>query len=247
MLEVIINKFLERYHTDFSLGGYSVHKVTHSPSISVLKMISDDYVLTFTFFNERPLRLLVDIHRCDQLKINEKNKTVILNRELSFFPFNSHKHEILDAIQKEICEHLGICEVVDAIDDFTKSASDNLYNARFNNKLFQVLPSMKKTVGGQKIFRLNNYVINVTSDGEVFYSTKTYYSFDNDYFIFNNNDDVYSYCGVDYAEHELESLFFKIIVNRINNEIFKETEISLMHESEEFIKKAINVYKMIKI
>lgn len=247
MLEAIINKFLERYHTDFSLGGYSVHKVTHFPSISVLNMRSDDYILKFSFFNELPFRLLVDIHRSDQLKLNEKNKTVILNRELSFFPFNNHKHEILDTIQKEICERLGVCEVGDATDDLTKLASDNLYNARFNNKLFQVLPSMKKTVGGQQIFRLNNYVINVTRDGEVFYSTKTYYSFDNDYFIFNNNDDFYSYCGVDYAEHELESLFFKIIVNRINNEIFKETEFSLMHESEEFIKKAINVYKMIKI
>jgi hypothetical protein len=247
MLEAIINKFLERYHTDFSLGGYSLHKVTHSPSISVLNMRSDDYILKFSFFNELPFRLLVDIHRSDQLKLNEKNKTVILNRELSFFPFNNHKHEILDTIQKDICERIGVCEVVDATDDPTKLASDNLYNARFNNKLFQVLPSMKKTVGGQQIFRLNNYVINVTSDGEVFYSTKTYYSFDNEYFIFNNNDDFYSYCGIDYTEHELESLFFKIIVNRINNEIFKETEISLMHESEDFIKKAINVYKMIKI
>jgi hypothetical protein len=247
MLKVIVNKFLERYHTDFILGGYSVHKVTHSPSISVLHMISDDYVLIFKFFNELPYRLLVDVHHCDQLKLNEKNKTVILNKELSFFPFNYHKHEIIDAIQKEICERLGICEVVDSIDDFIKSPSVNLYNARFNNKFFQVLPSMKKTVGGHQIFRLNNYVINITTDGEVFYNTKTYYSFDNDYFIFNNTDDLYSYCGVDYVEHELESLFFKIIVNRINNEIFKETEISLMHESEEFIKKAINVYKMLKI
>lgn len=247
MLEVIINKFLERYHTEFSLNGYSIHKITHTPSISVLKMISEAYIVTFSFFNELPCRLLVDIHRCDQLKLNEKNKTVILNRELSFFPFNSHKHDILDAIQKEICERLGVCEIVDSTDDLTKSSSDNLYNARFNNKLFQVLPSMKKTVGGHQIFRLNNYVINITTDGEVFYNTKTYYSFDNDYFLFNNTDDLYSYCGVDYVEHELESLFFKIIVNRIHNEIFKETEILLIGESEESIKKAINVYKMLKI
>lgn len=247
MLEVIINKFLERYHTDFSLAGYSVHTITHSPSISILKMISDAYILTFSFFNELPCRLLIDIYRSDPLRLNENNKTVILNKELSFFPFNFHKHEILDAIQKEICERIGVCEVVEATDDLSRLVSDSFYNVRFNNKLFQVFPSMKKTVGGQKIFRLNNYVINVQNNGEVFYSTKTYYSFDNDYFIFNSNDDLYSYCGVDYVENDLKSLFFKIIVNKINDEIFKETEISLMHESEDTIKKAINVYKMLKI
>lgn len=90
-------------------------------------------------------------------------------------------------------------------------------------------------------------MINITPDGEVFYITKTYYSFDNDYFIFNNNDDLYSYCGVNYKENDIKLLFFKIIVNRINSEIFQETGISLMHESEESIKKAISVYKMLKI
>ena len=247
MFSELINIFLERYHTELCGGGYSIYRITNSPSIAVLKMISESYIITFSFFNELPFRLLVDIHRSDRLKLNEKNKTIVLNRELSFFPFNSHKHEILDAFQKEICERIGICELVDASDDLTPSVSDNLYNVRFNNKFFQVLPSMKKTVGSQKIFRLNNYMINITPDGEVFYITKTYYSFDNDYFIVNNNDDLYSYCGVNYKENDIKSLFFKIIVNRINSEIFQETGISLMHESEESIKKAISVYKMLKI
>lgn len=85
MLEDVINKFLERYQTDFSLGGYSLHKITHAPSLSVLNMISDDYFLTFTFLNEMPYRLLTNIKRSEQLQINENNKNEILNRELSFF------------------------------------------------------------------------------------------------------------------------------------------------------------------
>lgn len=247
MLNDVINKFLERYQTDFILGGYSLHKITHAPSLSVLNMISDDYFLTFTFLNEMPYRLLTNIKRSDQLQINENNKNEILNRELSFFPFNNHKHEILDNVQKTVGERLGLYEAIDSIDDFSRSSSSNLYNIRGHNKLFQACRGMDRTIGGQKAFRFNNYVINVTKDGEIFYGTKTYFSYDDECFIFDNNNEFYSYGGVDYVEHDLESLFFKIIVNRINNEIFKETEISLMHKSEEFIKDAINVYQMLKI
>lgn len=247
MLEEIINKFLERYHNDFSLGGYAVHKITHTPSISVLKMLSDDYLLTFSFFYELPYRLLIDIERSDLLPLNEKNKNVILNRELPFFPFNSHKHEILDRIQKNIGERLGVYEPIEATDDISQMSTGGLYSIRCNDKLFQVVKGMHKTIGGHKVFRFNNYVIHITKSGEVFYGTKTYFSFDDDCFIFNNNDEFYSYCGVDYVENDLETLLFKIIVNKINGEIFKETELSILGESEDSIKKAINVYKMVKI
>lgn len=247
MLEDVINKFLERYQTDFSLGGYSLHKITHAPSLSVLNMISDDYFFTFTFLNEMPYRLLINIKRSDQLQINENNKNDILNRELSFFPFNNHKHEILDSIQKMVGERLGLYEAVEAIDEFSQSSSSNLYNIRGHNKLFQACRGMDRTIGGQKALRFNNYVINVTKDGEIFYGTKTYFSYDDDCFIFDNNNQFYSYGGVDYIEDDLESLFFKIIVNQINNEIFKATDISLFGQSEDCIKKTIDVYKMLKI
>lgn len=247
MLTKIVNQFLNKYCHHFEIAGYTVESVKDSPTISILKMASKNYFLIFSFFNELPCRLLVDI-KSNQMEVKETHKNIIINEQLSFLPFNAYKHEVLDNIHKKIGEKLGIYENILPSNIVYESYSNhNFYNVRLNERNFKVAAGMHKAMSGHQSLIWNNYSINVNCDGSIFYYTKTYHAFDNDYFVFRNDDDIYHYCGVNYLEADLEELFFKIIINKINTDIVAHTDIDLLGQPEPIVLKAIELYKMIKI
>lgn len=249
MFNDVVDNFLNRYSHCFEQNGYSLLSLNKSSSLSVLTMVSTDYFLSFSFFNELPCRLVVDI-KSHNSTFKEQHKYDILNKELNFFPFNRHKHEKLDNAQKNVLTRFNLYNGEESFELSGKLYNECFYSIRVPTKIFDVEPAVSRLIGRQ-VFRINNYGIFVTKDGEIFYATKTYYSLTEGLksciFTFNSNDDLYEHDGHHYRESDLEVVFFDILINKINDKIFKDTDITLINQPEPIIKKAIELYKMINI
>lgn len=247
MLKQIIDNFLERYTNQFSLAGYTMQKLCIKDTVAVFQLKSSEYIINFSFYDEFPCRLVLDIYHDGYFPVNSKFKNEKLNQELSFFPFNFNKHENLNNLQKSIGERLGIYDGSEELDKISNTPAKSFYNLKFPNKLFNVNSSMARIMGTTQVFNFQTYGLNVTKHGEIFYTTSVSYSFMDETIIFNSNDDIYSYAGIDYHENELEGLLFKLMINKIAPEISNCTEYDIIDQSEDLVMKAIELYKMVKI
>lgn len=247
MLKQIIDNFLERYTSQFTLAGYVMQKLCIKDTVAVFQLKSAEYIINFSFYAELPCRLVVDIYHAGYFPVNAKLRNEKLNQELSFFPFNIHKHEKLNNLQKSIGERLGIYDGSQPNDDDDPIPTSSFYNIKFPNKFFNIVPSMARIMGSKQVFNFQNYVLNVTKNGEIFYTTSVSYSFAEEAILFNSNDDIYSYKNTDYHDDELEELFFSLMVKKIAPEISKHTEYDIINEPEDLVIKAIEIYKMVRI
>lgn len=247
MLEQITKNFIERYTNQFSLAGYEMYKLCIKETVAVFQMQSSEYTINFSFYDELPCRMVVDIYNAGYFPVNSKIRNEKLNQELSFFPFNLVKHEKLNNLQKDVGERLGIYDCSKPIDDEDPIPTSSFYNLKFPNKFFNVVPSMSEIMGTRKVFNFQNYVLNVDKNGEIFYTTSVSYSFAEETIIFNSNDDLYSYKNIDYHTNEIEHLLFSLMVKKIAPAISKHTEYEIIDEPEDLVIKAIEIYKMLRI
>lgn len=244
MFKEIANKFLSHYGTQLSAGGYAFYSNEQSPSVSVLKMKSTHYFLIFSFFNELPYRMVIDLHP-NETTFKGGDKNDILKEELAFFPLDFSKHQALDVIQKRVGLRLGLYTENESFEAQTYNAT--LYHQYLPNKFFHVDLGFIRPFGSKKVFRLNNFTTNLTQDGQLYHTARTYFGFTDGHFVFSSNDDVYAHGGSYYKENELEDLFYSLFIDTINDDILSKVEISLINQPEEVVKKAIELYKMIEI
>jgi len=244
MFKDIVNKFLSHYGTNLSAGGYSFYSNEQSPSVSVLKMKSNHYFLIFSFFNELPYRLVIDLIPNEKtFKVGDKNS--ILKEELSFISLDFSKHHTLDTIQKRVGLRLGLYIEDESIDAQTYNAT--FYHQYVPNKFFHVDLGFIRPFCSKKVSRLNNFTTNLTTDGKLYHTARTYFGFTDGHFVFSSNNDVYFHGGTYYKEDELEELFYSLLIDTIHEEILNKVEIQIVGQSEEVVKKAIELYKMIEI
>lgn len=244
MFKDLVNNFLNHYGAQLSAGGYSIDSHEHSPSVSILKMKSMNYFLIFSFFNEYPYRLVIDL-KANGTSFKEIDKNILLKEELAFFPSDFSKHHTLDTLQKKVGIRLGLYIENESVE--TQSYNSTIYHQYIPNKYFHVDLGFIRPFGSKKVIRLNNFTINLTKDGQLYHTARTYFGFTDGQFVYSSNNDVYAHGGRSYKENELENLFYELFINTINDDIIKSVDISLIGQPEEVVKKAIELYKMIEI